>query len=645
MSFNAGLSGLKAAGAELDVTGNNIANAATVGFKGSRVEFADVFASSALGTSATAVGTGVRLSRVAQQFTQGTISFTDNNLDLAVNGEGFFLLNKEGERLYSRAGEFSVDRDGFIVNTDGANLVGRLAMDSLSDPEGEISGLTGNLKLDTSNIPPVATSQITAEINLNSAETAPSIPFTTGFTPEAPPPMGTYNNSTSTTVYDSLGTAHVMTTYFVKVAPNDPVAPTNLNQWQVFVGIDGVDVTPQPSAGMPTPFTLVFDGNGSFIPNDPANPPNIIGSATLNSNASGFVNAGSLSTLNGGDLVINGIPIGVGVSDGVSSSDSDRSALAVANAITAAGVPGLNISSVNTTLDLGTYSAGATALAGNNLMINGVSIAPATATEADLRTAINAVSGATGVSVSPSGNIVLTASDGRNIQVSTDAAGVPSGANFSNFSLLAPADRVQRGVVQIQQTGPTAITISGTNPLDAGFIAGTTFANVDYATSDVPKINNWDPGTGATPQNISLNYGKLTQFGSGFTVQSMMQDGSSTGRLASVDVDSSGVILARFTNGRNRKLGQVELANFENVQGLSPQGDSYWGETHSSGTALLGLPQTSSLGSIQSGALEDANVQLTDQLVALITAQRNFQANAQTIKTSDAITQTIINIT
>lgn len=104
MTFNAALTGLRAASKDLEVSGNNIANASTVGFKESRAEFADVYASTALGSGSNAVGNGVRVANIAQQFSQGSISFTDNSLDLAVNGGGFFVLSDSGTQTFTRAG-------------------------------------------------------------------------------------------------------------------------------------------------------------------------------------------------------------------------------------------------------------------------------------------------------------------------------------------------------------------------------------------------------------------------------------------------------------------------------------------------------------------------------------------------------------
>lgn len=154
----------------------------------------------------------------------------------------------------------------------------------------------------------------------------------------------------------------------------------------------------------------------------------------------------------------------------------------------------------------------------------------------------------------------------------------------------------------------------------------------------------YTPTTGAAPINLTANLLNSTQFGSAFGVNLLNQDGFASGRLQSMDVDTSGVIFARFTNGRSTPLGQVALSNFANPQGLRQLGDTSWGETFTSGDAVRGSAGTSSFGLLQSGALETSNVDLTEQLVNMITAQRNFQANAQMISTADQVTQTIINI-
>jgi len=162
-------------------------------------------------------------------------------------------------------------------------------------------------------------------------------------------------------------------------------------------------------------------------------------------------------------------------------------------------------------------------------------------------------------------------------------------------------------------------------------------------TTPSPITASFNP-TAADPMTITLDLSQSTQFGSPFAVESLLQDGFSTGRLDSVDVDNSGVILGIYTNGESRAMGQVQLANFNNTNGLQPIGNSSWAETFGSGPPLVSTPGTASLGVLQSSSQEESNVDLTSELVSLITAQRNFQANAQTIRTADTVIQTIINL-
>lgn len=173
------------------------------------------------------------------------------------------------------------------------------------------------------------------------------------------------------------------------------------------------------------------------------------------------------------------------------------------------------------------------------------------------------------------------------------------------------------------------------------------YSNVGVLTTPATgtfTLPAYTPANGSADITLSTNFSQSTQFGSEFGVNLLNQDGFAAGRLSSIDVDSSGVIFARFTNGRSQPLGQVALSNFSNPQGLRQQGNTSWGETFNSGDAIRGAAGTASFGQVQSGALESSNVDLTQQLVNMITAQRNFQANAQMISTADQVTQTIINI-
>jgi flagellar hook protein FlgE len=151
-------------------------------------------------------------------------------------------------------------------------------------------------------------------------------------------------------------------------------------------------------------------------------------------------------------------------------------------------------------------------------------------------------------------------------------------------------------------------------------------------------------GNGASNLTINFDYADTTQYGGGFAVNGLSQDGFASGRLSGIEIDQTGVVFARFTNGQSDLLGQVALATFPNSQGLRQLGDTSWGETFSSGDKIIGSAGTAGFGSMQSGALEASNVDIATQLVNLITSQRNFQANAQAISTQDTIQQAIINI-
>ncbi len=404
MPFRLALSGLNAAQTDLTVTANNVANVATTGFKQSRAEFADLFATSQQGVASTAVGNGVRVSEISQQFAQGNIDFTDSSLDLAISGNGFFVMSDGGAVSYTRAGAFQVDEAGFVVNSRQQRLQ---VYPPLANGGFNTGGLS-DLSLSTGESAPQATTAADVVLNLSADA---EVPATATFDPTD---ATSYNNATSLTVYDSLGAAHTATLYFVKGAVD--------NEWTTNLYVDGTQV------GAAEDLT--------------------------------YTAAGDLTAPVGGEIAF------------------------------------------------GAYT----------------------------------------------------------------------------------------------------------------------------------------PATGANDIDMTFDFGETTQYGGPFAVSAITQDGFTTGRLIGIDIGDSGVVQARFTNGRSIALGQIAMANFANPQGLQQLGDQSWAETFSSGQALRGEAGNSGFGTLQSGALEASNVDITEQLVAMITAQRNFQANAQMISTADSITQTIINI-
>ncbi|UVJ45409.1 flagellar hook protein FlgE [Pseudomonas sp. LS1212] len=439
MSFNIGLSGLYAANKALNVTGNNIANVATSGFKSSRAEFADQYAASIRGTSGkTVVGSGVTTAAVSQLFTQGNISSTGQSLDLAINGNGFFVLSDNGSKIYTRSGAFYSDKQGYVVNSSGSNLQGYAV-----DANGKLmNGVLTNLQIDTTNLSPSPTGQIKETVNLNSTATTPTI------TPFDATNVASYNYTFNTDVYDSQGNAHQMNQYFVK----DAVA----NSWTMYTTIDG---------------------------RNPADP-------TLTTPLS------------------NKLPF---KSDG--------------------------------TLDTASMTAGAVA-----------------------------------------GGLTINAD--------------------KTFSL-------------------------------AGWLPAAKQPNGTWAAN----------GAAAKAGGIGLDMLSTTQNNAASATTAKSQDGYATGELAGLVVDTSGNLFARFTNGQDKVIGQVAMANFANPQGLTPVGGTGWTESYASGVPIIGEPDTGTLGAIASGALEDSNVDLTSELVNLIKAQSNYQANAKTISTESTIMQTIIQMT
>ena len=404
MSFEQGLSGLNAASRNLDVIGNNVANASTVGFKGASALFADVYANSLSSSGATSAGIGTSVVAVQQQFVQGNISTTSNPLDVAINGNGFYRMDTAGTITYSRNGQFHLDKDGFIVNAEGGRLSGYGV-----DAAGNIVASTpAPLQVSSSQLQANMTTAASIGLNLDSSKAVATGTFD-------PTDSTTYNNSTSMAVYDSLGNSHSLATYYAK---------TGANTWAVYGTFDGTPLA--ASLG-----TLTFKSDGTL------------------------------------DTTATTLPFNVSV----------------------------------------------------------------------------------------------------------------------------------------------ALTNGAT-----------------------------------TPFAYTLDYGKATQFGSSFSVDTLTQDGYTAGLLSGYSIAADGTLQGQYSNGQARTLGQIALARFTNDNGLEPIGSNQWRESAASGQAIMGTPGSSNLGAVQSGAVEDSNVDLTNELVAMITAQRVYQANAQTIKTQDQVLNTLVNL-
>lgn len=446
MSFQQGLSGLNTAAKNLDVIGNNVANANTVGFKLSQAQFADVYASANAGSAGSQAGIGAKVATIAQQFSQGNISISNNPLDTAISGQGFFQLGTKistAPTSYTRNGQFQMDHEGFVVTSEGMRVFGT-----------NKDGVPGPLQIPTSQIPARATGtsatpNVMVGLNVDArgaitghaadaGERATLPPGPTGSYVFNPSDPTTYNNSTSTTIYDSLGNPHVATLYFQKNTPTEGVNP-----WNVYLSVDNT-LVPPPAVTVPP----------------------------------------------------SAIPMGTGL-------------------------------------------------------------------------------------------------------------------KFDTTGKLPPGTTL---------TMPVAYQPPLSTPAGGGIAAS------------------------ANPMTLTFDFASSTQYGSPFGVSSLVQDGYTTGMPSGFNISADGTILGRYTNGQSQKLGQVTIANFANPQGLQPLGNNRWAPTSAAGAPLSGVPGTASLGVLQSGAVEDANVDLTGELVTMIVAQRVYQANAQSIKTQDSVLQTITNL-
>ncbi|WP_094751649.1 flagellar hook protein FlgE [Psychromonas sp. CD1] len=242
MSFNIALSGIAAAQTDLDSTANNIANVNTVGFKESRAEFESVYASSLFTNSKTKVGDGVSTAAVAQQFHQGSLKFTQNPLDLAITGSGFFATAsnlEERELSYTRSGTFKLNSDNFVVDNSG-NYLQAFPVNEDGTSSSVSLSTTKPIQIPETAGTPISTSEINITLNLPAGDKAMD---PTKFDPDDP---DTYNNATSVTIYDSLGESHITTTYYVKP---ENASYTGENQWVTFVTVDGKAVDVWDEAG------------------------------------------------------------------------------------------------------------------------------------------------------------------------------------------------------------------------------------------------------------------------------------------------------------------------------------------------------------------------------------------------------------
>ena len=595
MSFATALSGLKAASTSLQVTGNNIANSQTTGFKQSRAEFADVYASSLGGVSRTQAGSGVRVTEVAQQFNDGNIEATQNSLDLAISGNGFFVLadtvnlpdpaNKAAPvdpsvpSAYTRNGAFQLNSAGNVVNDKGQYLLA-FAANGTTAAEGFSTGVFRPITVDTSQGLPSATTNVNLKLTINGGATAP----TAKFDPNDPK---SYNNTTSVTTYDSQGNAHIAATYYVKT----PVA----NVWHAYLFIDNFGITT----------------GGQAVPPNAAKP------STVSS-----------------DINVPGLPIPMAFnSSGLLQEVGVRASFAATTAMATAAT-----GTVKDTGDAATAATAAADAGGTDDAANAAALAQALAASASataMAAAVSTVNSNSAVNISNAADAAKIAAD-----AARDAATVYATAAAAVVDQPTANDAAAFATAAAEAAVDAQTAIAKYNAaVKAASSTATQATKVDFGNINLTAI---DPNIKVDPMAFSIDFAETTQLTSPFSVGVSSQNGLPAGNLTGIDVDDTGVVFAKYSNGGSKALGQVALARFPSNQSLAKLGDTTWGKTANSGTPVYGAAGDNNFGGIQSSALEGSNVDLSDQLVKLIVQQQAYQANSQTITTEKTLVDTIL---
>jgi len=786
MSFYTSLTGLNAATAMLGVTSNNISNVGTTGFKRSRADFGDIFATSPLQKASSTVGQGVSLKQVSQEFSQGNISFSSNALDLAVTGDGFFpMRSADGlQELFTRNGSFLLNEQFNVVNSSGQRLMAATVDSTGSANVNERVVLTIPQKTSGD-----AKQTSLVSLGLNFPADAGVISET--FNRSNP---ATYNKSTAFTVYDNGGNGYLATIYYVKTANANQNVPFNKWQTHVFIGEDQVNASLVQATdpnnekiyvnqyGQTAPYSQVKDelttaktllfSLDELTAKKTSVAAEVIGNAVDETSYDWIVGKtkSELSTLLvteafSVDVDNSGVPVKVDLSKlATLPSTTKITGDMIAEEATNQLIKGFGVARTSTDAQ-GVITRGAerygmkvvfdavnkkfvvqsgTTGDTSSILVSSVKTSAAIglglkpgevaketkATRGIVSTAATAFGTTPTVNISTNFNV-----DNTNNKFIVTVDGIKSTVyvDVGEYSLAEFSAALQtkiNAMAEVRTDGLTPKEINGVKvEFDQEkkcfkFTSGTTGADsfikisgepiwglsaveagrgststwiqptqhVDYNNgTPQPKyidgegnettnsdgyvgLPAWSPvyldkgeltfdtggnlvspveGTqletvylagGKGALTINIDYSASTQYSSAFAVLSQSQDGAPEGDLVGVTIGNDGLVSASFSNGSQKSLAKILLVNFSSPVGLRQIGDSSFLASAASGKPILGTPGSAGFGTLRAGATERANVDLTQELVDLITAQRNFQANAKAIETSSTMTSAIINL-
>ncbi|MEJ2372264.1 MAG: flagellar hook protein FlgE [Sulfurimonas sp.] len=701
-SLFSGVSGLQSHQVAMDVESNNIANVNTVGFKYSRANFSDLLAQTKAiatapqgqlgGKNPVQVGLGSSVSSMTRIFSQGSVQNSDKNTDVAIQGDGFFIISPDGGNTYkyTRAGDFKFDAGGNFVDNNGF-----IAQGWLRDP---VTGkVDSTAPIEDINIPPGlttpanATQEVVLKANLNSG------PLVESFSPAYSVPSGAPAlpfTSTQPAVDDN---GFPIQSGDVGVMFNESGEAFSLQNgqgmWASFRSSTVTGAAVVGGLGADSTESLTFDlDDGStksvsftFLAGNTAAQNAAIEAAAINSISSV---TGITATVNASDQVVL-------TNDNGNASASHNISV---NAVSSAANTGFTAGDADQSAWRYTYnSAGATTAAGADKEFN---------TIASLREALEnqalAEPGASGieVTVNDQGKLELTNSDATSYDVNLKITGLSGGGvtentrftrNMEAMNTVLQAGTAGKSFSQAfnaathsssidvfdslgskhtlrmefrktaldASTGSTwDVTITVPEPATIDTVSPTfekkgsiRFNNDGSLATYTPPNISFTANNGSSPdQQINLSFGTankfdgMTSFDSRSATSGISQDGYTGGDLVGIRIDQSGTLIGSFSNGRSFGLAQIAMAKFTNNEGLSTEGGNVFIQTANSGDPIIGTAATAGRGFIQSAALEASNVDLSRALTQLIIVQRGFQANGKTITTSDQLLQTLIGL-
>ncbi|MCK4656971.1 MAG: flagellar hook-basal body complex protein [candidate division Zixibacteria bacterium] len=637
-SLFSGAAGLRNHVVRMDVIGNNIANINSVGFKRSRTTFQEALIQTLRGagrpstisggTNPVQRGLGMSVASIDNIFSQGGLETTGQITDLAIQGNGFFVLSDGKQRFYTRVGTFGFDANSDMVNSaNGMWVQGKMA-----DGDGNIpaTATIGDIRLPFGQQDPAkVTTHAELANNLNSAATDSVVTsFSAGTTGV---------DRVSGIARDGAGGTHTIT-----VAGVQSTQSTALSTAAGLTGAETLGSLGVTAAGLAEVTSVSLDNGASSSP---------ISGLTVNSTVDDLVAAlnkvqGVTAAIDGGQIRVTRNYAGAGATNNITIISTTATAPAAETIVGAI----LNA------------SATFTANSGTNH----------TMTATDVFTPTGGIARAPvdlGMEVSDSTGLVNAITDvgGGGITIESNSQVAPGtlvlNTKDTQYSTSITIYDSQGGKHTLVMTFTKQVTENTWNweaNLTAGErpIYGSTGNVVFNGDGSMSSFNfdggatgfGFDPGTGADLMDVQLDAGTsgrfdgLTQFASNYTASIITQDGYTLGILDKIAIDPTGEIVGIFTNGVSRTLAQIALADFSNEQGLIKAGESLFQISPNSGAGVLGVAGETISASISSGALEASNVDLSQEFTGMIIAQRGFQANARVITTSDSMLDELVNL-